>query len=303
MVSLLPTHCALCGAADQATELYPANFAMDAFTPAVFSARRLPDRIHYRMVRCEHDGLVRSDPVASPEDLARLYRASTFDYGDEIVALRRTYGRYLAKATRRGDHTALLEVGCGNGFFLEEALAQGFTRVCGIEPSTDAAAQAAPAVRASIICDVLRPGLLPAEQFDVACAFQVVDHLAAPGAVLDEVWQLLKPGGALLCLNHNVAAVSARLLRERSPIIDIEHTYLYDPQTMRALLEAHGFTVERIGIVFNQYSLHYLARLLPLPRIVRRGLLTALRASRVGGLHLSVPLGNMYCIARKGAPA
>src|SRR5437870_1982024 len=97
MAELRATRCALCAAEGNATQLYPANFAMDAFNPAVFSARRLPDRVHYRMVRCATDGLVRSDPVASPEDLARLYAQSTFDYGEEVASLRQTYGRYLAK--------------------------------------------------------------------------------------------------------------------------------------------------------------------------------------------------------------
>ncbi|MHB8646649.1 MAG: class I SAM-dependent methyltransferase [Thermomicrobiales bacterium] len=300
MIELRATRCALCAAEDNATELYAANFATEAFNPAIFSARRPPDRIHYRIVRCTDDGLVRSDPVASPEDLARLYAQSTFDYGDEVASLRQTYGRYLAKLVAHGARGgALLEIGCGNGFFLEEARARGYTTVRGIEPSVAATEQAEATIRGAIIRDVLRPGLLEPEQFDVICAFQVLDHLPDPGAVLDECWKLLKPGGLMLCLNHNVAALSARLLGERSPIVDIEHTYLYSPTTMRALFTAHGFAVRRVGAAFNRYSLHYLARLVPLPGGAKRALLAGLRASRLGRVPVSVPLGNLYLIARK----
>ena len=49
------------------------------------------------------------------------------------------------------------------------------------------------------------------------------------------------PGGVVLSLNHNVEAFSARLLKERSPIIDIEHTHLYSPSTQRMLFEEAGF--------------------------------------------------------------
>ena len=45
----------------------------------------------------------------------------------------------------------------------------------------------------------------------------------------------------ILCLNHNVESVSAHIMGERSPIIDIEHTYLYGPTTMRRIFQAGGF--------------------------------------------------------------
>ena len=58
------TRCAICGTLDNALELYAANFTTNALNPEVFSARRLPDRLHFRLVRCLSCGLVRSDPVA-----------------------------------------------------------------------------------------------------------------------------------------------------------------------------------------------------------------------------------------------
>src|SRR5207248_2471865 len=104
-------------------------------------ARRLPDGIRYRIAKCRTCGLVRSDPVVAPEVLARLYVQSTFDYGDEVANLTRTYGRYLAKLASYGVRKgALLEIGCGNGFFLVEALARGYTTVRGCEPSAAAVA-------------------------------------------------------------------------------------------------------------------------------------------------------------------
>ncbi len=92
----------------------------------MFSARRLADRIHYGMVRCDACGLVRSDPVPDPALLAALYARSQFTYRDEVPDLQRTYGRYLTRLERWGVRKgALLEIGCGNGCFLEAALAQG----------------------------------------------------------------------------------------------------------------------------------------------------------------------------------
>jgi SAM-dependent methyltransferase len=299
-MQLHPTLCAICGTADNAMELFPSNFNAQSFNPGIFSARRLPDRIHYRMVKCSTCGLVRSDPIASPEVLAQLYTRSSFDYAEEIENLRRTYRRYLTKLLNCGAlQGALLEIGCGNGFFLEEALAQGYLVVQGVEPSAVAIAKANPQVRARIICDVMRPGLLRPAQFDVVCMFQVLDHIPDPRSVLEECFRLLKPEGLVLCLNHNVEAHSARLLGERSPIVDLEHTYLYNPSTLSRLFETCRFDVLRVGSAWNTYSLYYLLRLVPLSAKLKTRILAWLKSRAVGRVCLSLPLGNLYLVARK----
>jgi SAM-dependent methyltransferase len=301
-VELSHTRCAICGTEGNATELYPANFDPQALNPAVFSARRLPDRIHYRLVKCQTCGLVRSDPIADPALLAQLYHESTFTYADEVADLKRTYGRYLAKLDNYGARKgALLEIGCGNGFFLQQALAQGYCSVRGVEPSRAAVAQAPPEVRDSIVCGLMRPGLFPPAEFDVICLFQVFDHVPDPAALLDACFAALRPGGLALSINHNIAAVSARLLGERSPIVDIEHTYLYSPVTMARIFAAHRFQIRAAGSVRNQYSLRYLVRLLPLPAGPKQAALVWLERHSIGRLRLRVPLGNLYLAAQKPA--
>jgi SAM-dependent methyltransferase len=297
---LLPTACAICNTFGNADEVYPANFQLQALNPDIFSARRLPDRVHYRIVKCKTCGLVRSDPVASAEVLAQLYRQSTFTYSDEVESLNQTYGRYLRLLEARGiTKHALLEIGCGNGFFLEEALRQGYDHVQGIEPSEAAAQGASAAVRTHIVTDVMRPGLFSESQFDVVCMFQVLDHIPDPGLLIKECLKIIKPGGWILCLNHNVSSWSARLLGEKSPIIDIEHTYLYDPRTIARLFEANGFRSRKVGAAFNRYSLHYLTRLLPLPKSVKDRLLAFMKSNVIGKMRFSVPLGNLFILAQK----
>lgn len=296
-----PTRCATCGTFDNSDEIFPANFSASDFSPEVFSARRMPDRIHYRIVKCRTCGLVRSDPVVDLKTLHELYKASAFTYEEEVAPLRKTYGRYLDRASAgMKSKGTLLEVGCGNGFFLEEAKLRGWKDVRGVEPSVDAIAHADPVIRESIVCDIMRSGLFPAESVDMICLFQVFDHLPDPAGVLDACVEALKPGGRILCLNHNVEAVSARILGERSPIIDVEHTYLYSPQTISTLFESHGLHVRETGRVLNTYPLRYIFRLLPLPKAVKRGVLGLLRVTGLGLVSARFPLGNLYVVAEKG---
>ncbi|MEI6632627.1 MAG: class I SAM-dependent methyltransferase [Chlamydiota bacterium] len=294
-----PTRCAICRTEGGTIELYPANCDFSSFTPAVFSARRMPDGIHYRMARCNRCGLVRADPAAEPGSLAHLYARSAFTYGDEVADLRHTYGRALsgldAWGARKGD---LLEIGCGNGFFLEEALVRGYARVRGVEPGSDVVARANPRVRPSIVCEVMRSGLFAPGTFDVICMFQVLDHIPDPAALLVECLAALRPGGLVLCVTHNVGSLSARLLGERSPIVDIEHTYLYSPSTLSRLFADCGFEVLTVGAIRNRYSLRYLSHLAPLPRALKQILLAAAGRTPLGRIRLDLPLGNMALVAR-----
>src|SRR5215510_11719276 len=147
-LELVSTRCAICSTENNASVLYPANFDMEAFNPEVFSARRIPDLVHYQIVRCKECGLVRSDPVADPRVLKQLYQQSNFTYGQDIPNLKKTYGRYLRKLEKhRISKHHLLEIGAGNGFFLEEARLQGYREVTGVEPSRDAVEQASLAIR------------------------------------------------------------------------------------------------------------------------------------------------------------
>jgi SAM-dependent methyltransferase len=293
-VLLAPTPCAICGTFGNADQMYPPTYDEASFNERVFSARRLPDAIHYRIVRCHKCGLVRSDPAADQASLSELYRQSSLDYGAEIANLRRTYRRYLAKAKLHAQGRSFLEIGCGSGFMLEEAQDLGYVTVRGVEPSLKAIAAASPSVRELIVPGIMQPGLFEPGEFDTVCLFQVFDHLPEPGAVLDQVWTALSSGGVLLCFNHNVESLSARMLRSKSPIIDIEHCYLYSPRTMKLLLEAKGFEVLESGAATNTLSIRHLLHLLPISHSVKSA-----GSTRLGRIPVRLPLGNLYAIGRK----
>ena len=296
-VLLVPTRCAICQTEGGADEVYAANVDSDRLDDAIFSARRSPDGIHFRLVRCRTCGLLRSDPVVTPEHLARLYMRSHFDES-EVPNLRRTYRRALAELERHGARKgALLELGSGTGFFLAEARASGYRRTVGVEPSVEAAARADQLPGVETVRDVMRPGLFPSASFDVVCVFQTLDHLPDPAGVLDECRRILRPGGLVLAFNHDSRALSARVLGKRSPIIDVEHTYLYDPRTMRRLFESRGYEVCAVGPARNVTSVRYLVHLLPLPRPVKA--FARAIVAPIGRLRLRIRLGNLRLIARR----
>lgn len=156
---MIPTYCPICGPKAASKQLYPQNFTIRDLNPAVFSARRLPDKLHYRLVSCQSCGLLRSDPVMSTKSLNMLYANSTFTYQQETTQLTRTYLRYIKKVCNEHrlslKNLSVLEIGCGNGFLLE-ALIQYGTKVTGVEPSSHAVAKASKKIRPHIITSHLK---------------------------------------------------------------------------------------------------------------------------------------------------
>jgi 2-polyprenyl-3-methyl-5-hydroxy-6-metoxy-1,4-benzoquinol methylase len=285
---------------DNSIELFPANINLDSLTPEVFSARRLPDKLHFRIVKCIKCGLVRSDPIAPSNIIEQLYMQSSFTYKDEIINLRNTYGKSLSDLLiYRNQKDKLLEIGCGNGFFLEEALVQGYRNVFGVEPSIDAVEDASPAIRKNILSTTMVPGLFSENQMDVVCIFQVLDHVMNPSDLIGECFKILKSGGLILCITHNITSWSARLFQERSPIIDIEHTFLFSPETLSNIFINQGFIIKRMRSFRNIYSINYLMRLLPIKPFIKLRILKYLEKKPIFHVNLSVPLGNIEVVGQK----
>lgn len=295
------TDCAICVAKENYTVVYQERLNLEKIGADVFSARRaVSKKSHYRIVRCSSCGLLRSNPILEEEELEKLYRESRFTYEGEIENLKKTYGHYLRKLEKYGvQKERILEIGCGNGFFLEEALVQGYKEVYGVEPSADAISKAALRIRPHIRQAIFKEDLFPDNFFDVVCLFQTLDHLVNPAEVLSACFKNLKKGGFILALNHNEGAVSARIIGESSPIIDVEHTYLYNLKTISSLFEKTGFFVTESGSARNQLSLLYLNSLLPLPVFLKSLSEKILRSAKLGNFSLRLPIGNLYIIAKK----
>lgn len=297
------TVCALCGTNENAAMLYPANVRAGDFTSEVFSARRLPDRIHEAIFRCKECGLVYPKRLVDDEMLKVLYERSVFTYTDEEPFIRATYKRYLAKAlmrlTTQKRPLAYLDIGCGNGFMLEAAQELGFTELRGVEPSSDSIAKAKPDIRPYLIQGLFSPSLVGSERFDLVTCFQTLDHIPDPVQFAIDMMSILKPGGLVLCINHNIASWTARILGERCPMIDIEHTFLHTPVTMRFLFSRTGFADIDVFSVRNDYPLYCWVRLLPLPQQFKISMIAVLRRIGIGNIVIPFYPGNLGLIARR----
>jgi glycosyltransferase involved in cell wall biosynthesis len=129
----------------------------------------------------------------------------------------------------------VLEVGCGQGA-LGVRLAQRY-QYLGLEPDQVSWAVAQQRVSAAGRGEVrnIREDALGAEQFDLVCAFEVLEHIEDDAAAVRQWAARLRPGGWLMM---SVPAHQGRY----GPADELAgHFRRYDPEAMTALLASCGF--------------------------------------------------------------
>jgi SAM-dependent methyltransferase len=290
--------CPICLSKRNFTVLYEKNFQIADLNASIFSARRLPDRVHYRMVKCNKCGLVRSNPIADTQHLGSLYKNSLLTYDEEINNLAETYMAVVSPILKKiPKGSKILEIGCGNGFVLERIYHLGYKNVFGVEPSRDAVNKAGSKIQKKVKVSMLKSGLFPRNSFDFIFFFQTFDHVPNPNQFLKECLRLLKPNGYILTFNHNVDSLSSKLLKEKSPIVDIEHTFLYSFETIRKIFENNRFVVIKIFSPKNVLSIRHLLRLCPVPRRVKVGVTKS--KLKILDRKIAIRLGNLCLLAQK----
>ena len=293
--------CPLCGSADRSRIVAESNIDLTKLNEFAFASRKMPEFMHSRLIECPHCGLLYGSPVLSPEALANAYRDADFDGGLEARCASTTYAREIQKILPQlPDRNGALDIGTGDGAFLDQLISLGFENVVGVEPSHVPRAAAKPAIRDRIRLGLFRPEDHPPASFSLVTCFQTMEHLWDPLGTARGVLPLLKDGAAFVIVVHNLQALSARLLGFRSPIFDIEHLQLFSPRTARSLLERAGYKDVRVAGFWNRYPLRYWLKLSPLPPRAKRAVLGVADVSRLGKTPVLLPAGNLLCVGFKG---
>lgn len=292
--------CAICKTNKNTEVLFPETTDFAKIDKNIFSARRIPDRVHYRLLRCKKCGLIFSSPILSEKAIRKLYRESRLTYEQEIESLKDTYGSYLQKTLQHSvKNPKLLEIGGGNGFFLEKAKEMGLSKIYGVEPSQDAVNQARNDIKKNMIVDFFPSKKIKKASFDIICIFQTLDHIIDPNTFLLECRKALRNKGVILCIHHNTDGLSVKLLREKSPIFDIEHIFLFNKDNLRNIFAGNGFKTVEVFDVKNTFPLRYWIRMFPLPLNIKLKLIEFLKFIRLDNFPITLSAGNIGIIARK----
>lgn len=207
-------------------------------------------------------------------------------YARQEFALRATFKRLLHNlADRRLTGGALLEVGCGYGYLLDEARPY-FDRRVGTEFSLEGA-EIARATGAEVFVGGIEQ--ISAEgKFDCILAIQVIEHVYQPLTFVKQLIRHTQPGGHVMVATPDIGGVLRKAMGRYWPSFKVpEHVGYFDFRTLSRLMEKVGLSD---------------VRRLPYPHAFPLGLITAKFGfnipSSLGCLEVWVPATTVAAYGR-----
>jgi 2-polyprenyl-3-methyl-5-hydroxy-6-metoxy-1,4-benzoquinol methylase len=289
--------CILCNQAQKIKVLFPANLGNSRNLDSYFSARRTPDRIHYQINKCLKCGLIFSSPILTAQKLSNLYKESSFNYNNLTNYINQTYIHYFDKYLfPYAKKSKILDIGCGDGFFLKDLERLGYQNTFGVEPSFKALKKTDKSLKSRIKTGMFKTGLFPPNTFDIITSFQTLDHIENPHEFIQNAKKSLKKKGAIFIIVHNTDGLSVKIFGEKSPIFDIEHIYLFNKKTLKKLLQINGFKNIKVFDIKNSYPLYYWLKMIPIPLILKTKLLKLITFLKLDKIVISLNAGNIGAV-------
>lgn len=189
----------------------------------------------------------------SKEDSEEHYNYRKERFGRERVKLLEKYCGDLSEKK-------ILDVGCGNGYFLSAAK-EKCKNCLGSEFSSHLREMAKKKTGLPIYSQPLEE--FPQRDIDIITAFDVIEHIEKPAQFVKAASKLLKPGGYMLLYTPNFDSFSIKVMKEQSAIIDpTEHLILFTHNSLKELgnivglkvlhIETRGLDINSI-IAFQSY--------------------------------------------------
>ncbi len=216
----------------------------------------------FRIDRCSACGLGHTLP--QPAELGRYY-GGAYHGGRHGITERLCMARRLGFAAAIAEPGRILDFGCGDGGFLESAVAAGWEGV-GVEMKPEHARARGVTVVESL--DGAGDG------FDVISLWHSLEHLRSPRATLEALAPRLAQGGHLIVAVPNWASLQSAVFGAGWFHVDVpRHLFHFPPKALEGLLATTGFSVVKrwnleVEIDLFGWTQSTLNRLLPRPNVL-----------------------------------
>jgi len=163
-------------------------------------------------------------------ELSSIIRKARLTASESQVRLLKCYG----------NGGRLLDIGCGEGFFLFSASRAGYA-IKGIEIAQGAAEYARREFGLDVEAKPFEELQFPEDYFDVVTLWQVLEHVPYPLEVLKEVHRILKPRGLVAASTPDIEGTMARILRRKWWNLRRVHVNQFTGKTLIDMLYHAGF--------------------------------------------------------------
>ncbi len=230
----------------------------------VLFAARDADRLRtepFEVVRCTTCKLVATRPFLNDEALSIWYRPRYHGWWKgkkwhpfSVIIKIFQKKRFQCINQHITDGIRLIDIGCGDGTFIEYSESRGF-EVSGIE-NADLFPQAGEHLidvdlkRETGDSELGRKGV----RADIVTLWHALEHMSDPLLILRQAHRALKPSGLLIISSPNFESIQSALCSGKWFHLDLpRHRWHFCPGTITGLLQKSGFSV----ISLSHFSLEY----------------------------------------------
>jgi SAM-dependent methyltransferase len=196
------------------------------------------------------------------EDIPGDYQYRALHHGPRVQRFwHRNKLRVLQEAVSGASLDVIVDLGCGSGNLLFNSGLRPATLAVGLDASRGAlrfCVEHRGARRAAFAQAVGGAVPLADNVADLVILVEVIEHLDDPAAVLKEIHRILKPGGRLFLTTPNYKLPSPwpvlEWLADHSGLVaqmkDAQHVQAFTLPSMRELLAANQFQIDRLGTMY-----------------------------------------------------
>jgi 2-polyprenyl-3-methyl-5-hydroxy-6-metoxy-1,4-benzoquinol methylase len=221
--------------------LFESNMRDCDFREAVETVYMIPGGKYGRHVKCRNCHLIYVNPIEKASKINENYFQRKNVDASIIRETRLTATESQVGLIKRyGNGTRLLDIGCGEGFFLFNASKAGYTTK-GIEISQGVTEYARREFGLDVEAKPFEELRFPENHFDVVTLWQVLEHVPYPLMVLKEVHRILKPGGLLATSTPDIEGIMAKIFRRKWWNLRRLHINQFAAKTLTDILNRAGF--------------------------------------------------------------
>ena len=223
---------------------------------------------NYEIVQCENCKLVMLNQKLKFEEVVNLYKNNYFNsdtdgsgylsYNTMEKALRKNFKKRVKKIiAQTGRNIDLLDVGAGQGFFVDECLKEGI-RAEGLEISKEALIYSRKELKIKMYEGTIEE-FKPSKKYDVITLWDVIEHVYEPNRFLKIINASLKENGFIFLSTGDIDSLLAKISGPKWHLFNLpEHAYFYSKKTIKKLLNKNNFRILSIEYPYFRYTLGYI---------------------------------------------
>ncbi|MGD0571587.1 MAG: class I SAM-dependent methyltransferase [Sedimentisphaerales bacterium] len=232
------------------------------------------DRLHgfegqFQYVQCKSCGLVYMNPQIAPECISRFYPDDYAPHQAPVAVLQQQNAG--AATVHKPDlpkmildtlnsQSSVLDIGCGNGEFLNRMRQFCRCRVNGVDTSENAVLCAKKQYGLDVFHGEITAAPFEEKSFDLITAWSCIEHMNNPAQAVKKMFALCKPGGFLFFKTPNYDSFAVKLFKDKWYHLDCpRHLYIFSPAAITALLEKSGF--DAVSVCYEPSSKGWLGSL------------------------------------------